>query len=139
MVNKDTAKAIVLLDTLHKRYPLKEKITIQLSRLLRSTEKEIAAQNLVVDALELNTRSPELELELARVERDLGRIGEAAQAAQRAMAKEISLERMTKIQAEFAKEIELLEAGVDDFFGVYDDFAEEDLEDGFEEEEFPEE
>ena len=139
LVNKDTAKAIVLLDTLHKRYPLKEKITIQLSRLLRSTEKEIAAQNLVVDALELNTRSPELELELARVERDLGRIGEAAQAAQRAMAKEISLERMTKIQAEFAKEIELLEAGVDDFFGVYDDFAEEDLEDGFEEEEFPEE
>lgn len=139
IVEKDTGKAIILLDTLQKRHPLLEKVVIQLSILLRSTDREIEAQNLVVESLELNRMSPALELELARVERDLGRIGEAAKAAKRAMRKEITLDRIKAIQDEFAKEIEMEKAGVDDFFGVYDDLGEEEIiEDDFpEDEELP--
>lgn len=123
IVEKDTTNAIILLDTLQKRHPLLEKVVIQLSVLLRATGREIEAQNLVVESLELNRMSPALELELARVEKALGRIGESAQAAQRAMKKEITLERIKQIQEEFAKEIEMYKAGVDDFFGVYDDLG----------------
>lgn len=139
VVEKDTQKAIILLDTLQKRHPLKEKVVIQLSLLLRSTHQEIKAQNLIIESLELNRMSPTLELELARVERELGRIGEAAQAAQRAMVKEVSLERISVIQEEFAKEIQLYESGEDDFFGLYNDFEEgEIIEDDFpEDEELP--
>ncbi len=124
IVEQDTEEAIVLLDTLQKRYPLMEKVVVQLSMLLRASGRDIKAQNLVVESLALNPISPALELELARVERQLGRIGEAVEAAQRAMQKEVTEERVELIREEFAKESALLKAGADEGLSVYDDLDE---------------
>lgn len=118
LVEQDTSKAVELLKSLQARYPLLEKGVIQLSALLRTTDREIEAQNLVIQSLELNYRSPELELELARAELALGRIGEAAGAAKRAMALEVTLERIKRIQDEFGETLKMQEAGIEDVFDL---------------------
>jgi|GEM_PF-2162378 len=118
LVEQDSGKAVELLKSLQARYPLMEKVVIQLSSLLRVTDQEMEAQDLLINSLELNYRSPQLELELARAELALGRIGEAAEAAKRAMALEVSLERIKRIQDEFGETIKMQAEGIEDVFDL---------------------
>lgn len=121
----DTARALVLLDTLSKQFPLKISIISQLGDLYRAQRKDFEFHEMVMRARELNERNSEIEYQLAHAEKLLGRIFESAEAAKRAMALTPDSVRKAAIEEEFTPVFKANEFGEDGFFYLEGVFNEE--------------
>lgn len=101
LADKDTAKALFILDTLSKQHPLNVAVIQDLSRVLRAQYKAFDINALLINARDLNSRNSEIEYELAYGEKLLGRIFESAEAAKRAIALSPDSSRREQIRQEF--------------------------------------